>query len=177
MIEVEAKVRIDNPSRIRQKASDIAKFIGVEHKIDDYYTLENLKNYPLKSIRIRKKKGHYVVNIKKSISHVGKVHAKREFEFEIKDVATFVNLLKDFGFRKWLTKEKTTYNYEINKNFHIEINNVKGLGWFLEVEYLAEKNQVSMARNKVQGIIRKMGFEEKGIVVEGYTKLLWNLKH
>lgn len=177
MIEVEAKVKIENLGEIRKKSSKIARFVGIVRKHDDYYTLEDLNKYPMKSIRVRKKKGMYEINIKKSISRIDGVHAKREFEFAIKDAETFIELMKDFGFRKWLTKEKVTYNYEISKQFHIEINNVKHLGWFLEVEYLAEKNQIPMARRKVLGVIKRMGFDEKDIVVDGYTKLLWNLRH
>jgi len=34
--------------------------------------------------------------------------------------------------RKWLRKEKRCEIYTIKKNFHIELNHVKNLGWFVE---------------------------------------------
>ena len=44
MIEVEAKIRISEPDKIRKLAGKIGKFKGRVKKIDDYYTLEDLKN-------------------------------------------------------------------------------------------------------------------------------------
>lgn len=176
MIEVEAKIRIDNPKEIRKKISKIAKYDGKYKKVDHYYTLESLKKYPKKCLRIRKNNKDYEVNIKKKVSKLEHIHAKNEVEFNIRDIKTFLDLIKDFGFKKWIAKYKTTYNYEINKRFHIEVNHVRKLGWFLEVEYLAKRGEIPKARKKVLEIVKKLGFDKKKIIEDGYTKMLWDLK-
>ncbi len=173
MIEVEAKVKIDYPKECRAMARKYGRFVGVQEKIDDYYTLENVKSYPKKSLRIRRKNNIYEVNFKQKISLLEGVYAKKESEFKVSDIESFLELIGDFGFKKWLRKYKRSEIYEVSKKFHIEINFVKGLGWFLEVEYLANKGEVRKAREKVYSMIRKFGYTEKNVVQDGYTKLLW----
>jgi len=178
MIEVEAKIGIKDPKEFRSKIIKIAKFATKEKRVDDYYTLEPKGKYPKKSLRVRKLGGHYEVNIKNKISYVKGVHAKREVELNSseKDLDTFLSIIKDFGFRKWLRKEKVTELYKIKNNFSIEINNVKGLGWFLEVEYLTKQSGIAKARREVVRVIKKLGVKEKDIIKNGYTKMLWDKK-
>ena len=176
MIEVEAKASIDNPGVLRRLARRYGRYIGKEKKIDDYYTTQPEGKYPMKSVRIRKREGWYEVNFKQKISYARGVHAKKETEFRIGDLKDFIALLKDMGFRLWLRKKKESEVYEIKKNFHIEINKVQGLGWFVEVEYLCNLPEVSKARAAVVGMIEKLGISKSKVIEEGYTKLLWD-KH
>ncbi len=174
MIEVEAKIKVSDPAVFRRRIKKIANFVNKEKKIDDYYTLESLKKYPLKSLRIRKKGNIHEINFKQRLSYANGVHAKNEKEFILKDVEPFLELIRDFGFKQWLRKEKSSETYEISKNFHIEINYVKHLGWFSEIEYLCEKKDIEMARKKVLEIINGLNISKKDIVKEGYTRMLWD---
>ncbi|MEI6732013.1 MAG: class IV adenylate cyclase, partial [archaeon] len=105
------------------------------------------------------------------------VHAKKETEFIVKDISDFLSVIDEFGFRRWLRKEKKTELYRIEKNFHIELNNVRGLGWFVEVEYLTDESHIEYAQRKVEEIIKKLGISKSQIVKSGYTKLLWDKRH
>jgi len=177
MIEVEAKVSIGDPNKFRKLVKKLGKFKGRTKKIDDYYALGKLKEYKKRTLRIRKTGNHYEVNIKNKISYVKGVHAKREVELKSTSkgsLPAFVEIIKDLGFKRWLRKEKTTELYEIKKNFIIEINNVKGLGWFIEVEYLSDLKGIKKARDRVVKIINKLGVSEKEIIKDGYTKMMWN---
>ena len=176
MIEVESKARIINPERFRILAQKLGHYKGKERKIDDYYSLESIKKYPDKSLRIRKRGPIYEINFKQRISYKNDVFAKKETEFKVSDINGFIRLLGEFGFRKWLTKEKYTEIYEIKNKFHIELNHVKKLGWFLEVEYLCGIKDVEKARGEVVSVMNKLGLRKKDFVKEGYTKLLWDKK-
>src|SRR3989344_1783865 len=136
MIEVETKAKIISPERFRIRAQKIGRYKGKERKVDDYYTLESTKHYPQKSLRIRRRSGFFEVNFKERLSYKDNIYAKNETEFKIADIRDFLRLLNEFGFKKWLTKEKYTEIYEIKNNFHIELNHLKNLGWFVEIEYL-----------------------------------------
>ncbi len=177
MIEVEIKVSVKNPEKMRKKALSLGKLVKKEKKIDDYYTLENLKSYPKKSLRIRKADGHYVVNFKAPEGYKKGIWAKKEVEFQTSDIEGFLKLIKDFGFRKWVTKEKECESFEIKKNFHIELNNVKRLGWFVEIEYLADEKDIKKARKEVYEVLRKLGYSEKDAIKAGYTRQLWDKRH
>lgn len=177
MIEVESKAKINDSNAFRIAARSLGRFVGKQEKIDDYYTLEKPGRYPKKSLRIRKRQGHYEINFKHSLGYQHGVHAKKETEFIVKDVNDFLAVINEFGFRKWLRKEKTTELYEIGKNFHIELNNVKGLGWFVEVEYLADEQHIAYARKKVEEVLVKLGIKKNQIIKPGYTKMLWDKRH
>lgn len=186
MIEVEAKVFIsstnnDDVRTLRNKIRTIGKFLRTIKKVDDYYTLENLKRYPRKSLRIRKesgknKQGSYIVNFKKSLGYKKGIHAKKETEFRVSDISGFLSLIDDFGFKKWLRKEKKTELYFIKENFHIELNFVKSLGYYLEVEYLSNMKGKEKARSEVLNVLKRLGVSDGKVVKEGYTKLLWDKK-
>lgn len=176
MIEVEIKIKISSPQIFRRKAKEIAEYIGREKKTDSYYTLEQLNNYPKKSLRIRKKGKFYEINFKERISYSKGIHAKHEEEFRVTSIRNFLNLIKDFGFKKWLVKEKITEIYRIKDNFHIELNYVKHLGWFLEIEYLANnKAEIPKAKKEILKLLKKLNIKGK-ITKDGYTKLLWKKK-
>ncbi|RMD67735.1 class IV adenylate cyclase [Candidatus Pacearchaeota archaeon] len=177
MIEVESKVRVNDVRQVRKKIRALARLKKKVMKIDDYYTLEDARKYPKKSLRIRKNGKVYEINFKKRINYRGGVHAKKETEFRVSDIAGFLELIKDFGFKKWIRKEKYSEIYEIEPRFHIELNRVKKLGWFLEIEYLANPSEIEMARRRVEKVMSALGIKRKEIVKEGYTKLLWNLEH
>lgn len=175
MIEVEAKVVIINPSEFRKKIRKIGTLVSKEKKIDDYYTLQSLNSYPKKSLRIRKINSFYMINFKRHISYSNGVYAKKETEFRVSDLKGFLALIKDFGFRKWVRKEKESEIYRIKKNFHIEVNKVKHLGWFLEIEYLvASEKKIAMARKEIIDVMNLLGIKKRNVTREGYTKMLWD---
>ena len=176
VIEVEAKVSISKLDDLRAKLRKITRFIGREKKADDYYTLQNLAGYPTKSLRVRARKNYHEVNFKQPLSYSNGVWAKNEVEFKIHDLNGFFELLNEFGFRKWLRKEKQTELYK-SGNVGIEINKVKGLGWFMEVEYLCNKKNIAKARKKVVDVLKKLNINKKDIEKSGYTKMLWKKMH
>ncbi len=178
MIEVEAKVKLNNVEEARRKLKKIVRLIKKEKKSDDYYSLAHSKKYPKKSLRIRKRENHYEINFKQKLSYIKGVHAKIESEFNVSDIKNFLKLIKDFGFKKWLTKYKTSEIYRIKNNFNVELNHVKSLGWFLEIEYLVKnENQIPKARKEILEIMKKLNISPNQIRKEGYTKMLWDKLH
>ncbi len=119
----------------------------------------------------------YQINFKEKLSYVKGVHAKRETEFSVSDIKGFLLLINNFGFRNWLVKEKISEIYELKRNFHIELNNVKNLGWFLEIEYLAKPKEIEKARAEILKVMEKLGVKEEEIIKKGYTKMLWERAH
>lgn len=177
-IEVETKIPVKDKdiASVRNRIKQIAKFVKKQTKKDDYYTLEYFQ-YPEKSLRVRDMGKIMEVNFKKRQSFSSCIHAKKEVQFEISDVKGFFELIKDFGFRKWLHKEKVTELYKTKSGVNIELNHVKKLGWFLELEVLCSVKQVSAARKKILSVRDSLGYKESDCEPRGYTKQLWNLKN
>ncbi len=179
MIEVESKIKISNPTSFRKTLSKLFTYKSKQTKIDDYYALGGRGNYAKRSLRVRHTgNGKYVVNFKQRISYLSGIHAKKEEEFQVTDIKHFIDLIQDFGFKKWLTKEKHSEVFQIRKDFTIELNQVKKLGWFAEIEYLVpKKKDVSKARKDILEVMKQLDIKKKDIVKSGYTKMLWALKH
>jgi len=178
-LEVETKVRIDNVNELRKKIKKIANFTKTETRKDDYFAIKRrIKySYPKKAFRIRSNKNEYVVNFKKWLTKYWDkdVIVKEEFEFKIREPKPFLDLMRDLGFIQWMTKIKNSesYKHKRDKRIIIEINKVKHLGYFMEIEYLAKKYEMEKAKRKIRRVLKELEIKPKQIDNTGYTKMLW----
>ncbi len=183
LLEVETKVRLSSKEvpELREKIKKIAKFDKKEKRGDDYFALHKKfrkHDYPKKAFRIRHNGKKYIVNFKKWLTKYWdkSVVVKEEFEFEIEHPNEFLALMKDLGFVQWMKKFKTTesYNHKKDKRIIIEINYVKHLGYFMEMEYICKKSEMNKAKAKIKGVLKELGIKQKQIHNIGYTKMLWD---
>lgn len=184
LLEVETKVKInkDEVSDLRNKIKKIAKFEKKKRKSDDYFAIPLkrvgiIRRYPKKAFRIRNDGDSYVINFKKWLKKywTNEIVIKEEYEFETKSPNKFLYLMKDLGFRQWLKKFKISesYTYKKNKKVNIEINKVRHLGYFMEIEYIAEKKEMKKAVKTVYNILNELEINFKKVTNIGYTKMLW----
>ena len=183
-LEVETKVRIKDVKALREKIKKIAKFEKKETRGDDYFALKRKFRrhaYPKKAFRIRKKLDKFEVNFKKWLTKYwdDEVVVKQEFEFILKDKEQVDNLLalfRDLGFVEWVKKRKTSesYTHKKDKRIVIEINKVEHLGYFMEIEYLAQPSEMEKAKKKIHETLKELGIDKKDIDNTGYTKMLWD---
>jgi predicted adenylyl cyclase CyaB len=179
MLEIETKVGLDKKevSELRKKIKKIARFKRKSRKADDYFAVKG-KGYPKKAFRIRKEGDSYIINFKRWLrSYWTKdIVVKEEFEFETKSPKKFLALMEDLGFVEWLKKFKVSesYTYKKNPKVNIEINQVKHLGYFMEIEYIAKKSEMKKAINTIRSILQDLGIDSKKVDNTGYTKMLWN---
>ncbi len=183
-LEIETKVRIQNINELREKIQKIAVFEKKEIKEDDYFAIKRkFKKYssPKKAFRIRNNGKEHIVNFKKWLTKYWdkKVVVKEEIEFKIKEIESFLDLMKDLGFVQWMkkTKNSESYKYKKDKRITIEINKVKHLGCFMEIEYLCSKQEIEKGKIKIKKILKELEINPKHIDNTGYTKMLWKLKN
>ncbi|MFQ5531853.1 MAG: class IV adenylate cyclase [Candidatus Nanoarchaeia archaeon] len=180
--EVETKVKVKNINELRKKVKQIATYKEKQVKSDEYFTLRKSgKYYPEKAFRIRKVSGKYIVNFKKWNKSLWdkQVVVKEEYEFELKHRDIFLLMLKDLGMYKWINKTKMseTYQYKKNSKLSIELNKVKKLGWFMEIEYLTKsKSEIKKAKILIKKVLKQLNIKQKDIDNTGYTKMLWGRK-
>ena len=183
-LEVETKAHVRNPAELRKKILRIARFEKKQTRGDDYFAIKRrrfgIQVYPKKAFRIRQKPDKYEVNFKKWLKKYWDkdIVVKQEFEFELKDkenVDELLALFKDLGFVEWIKKRKTSesYTYKKDKRLVIEINKVQHLGYFMEIEYLAQPSEMEMAKKKIRQALKELEINPKDIDNTGYTKMLW----
>jgi len=183
-LEVETKAKIKNLPEIREKIKQIAKFYKKEKKTDQYFALKT-GIYPRKAFRIRACSEGYVINFKKWLKQYWDkdIVVKEEFEFKIKnkqEIEHFLALLKDLFFKRWIEKIKITeaYKYKKDPRLIIEINYVKYLGYWIEIEYLCKSkaSEVKKAKKKIREVLKLLNIKQKDIDNTGYTKMLYELR-
>lgn len=180
-LEVETKVKLEDSQipKLRKKIKQIAKFKKKGQKADDYFAIQK-KGYPQKAFRFRTTKDGVEITFKKHLKKywTKEVVVKKEFEFTLKgkeEKKDILELFSDFGFKEWVRKVKRneTYIYKANKNISIEINHVKNLGYFIEMEYLCQKNDVKKAIKALTNLLKELEIDFNQIDNTGYTKMLW----
>ena len=178
-LEVETKSKIRNVSKLREKIKKIAKLEKKESRSDDYFALHRKfrkKGYPKRAFRIRKKPDKYEINFKKKKYYDDYIVVKQEFEFETKNPDDFLALMFDMGFVQWMKKFKQSESYlhKKDKRIIIEINKVRHLGYFMEIEYLCQPHEVRTAKKKIMDVLMELGITKEDIDNVGYTRRLWD---
>jgi len=180
-LEVETKVKLEKSQipALRRRIKEIAVFEKEGTKADDYFAIQN-SGYPKKAFRVRATHDAFEVNFKKWLTEywTKEVVVKQEFEFKLRgkeEVADLLALFKDLGFTEWVKKIKKneTYVHKKDKRISIEINNVKHLGYFMEIEYLAQPHEMKTAIHKITNTLKELGIDFNQIDNTGYTKMLW----
>lgn len=183
-LEVETKIKIDDDkvNDFRKRIKKIASFVKKGRKEDDYFAIRRrIKScYPKKAFRIRASKDEFEVNFKKWLTKywTHDIVVKQEFEFKLKGkeaVEDLLALFRDLGFIEWVKKIKDneTYSYKKDKRLEIEINKVKHLGYFIEMQYLCKLNELKKARKRIREVLKILKVNPEQIDNIGYTKMLW----
>jgi len=180
-LEVETKVKLydSDVPKLREKIKEIAKLKKRGQKADDYFAIQK-KGYPKKAFRFRTTKNGVEVTFKRHLKKywTKEVVVKKEFEFTLAgkdEKEDLLELFKDFGFEEWVRKIKRneTYAYKKNKEISIEINHVKHLGYFMEIEYLCQESNVKKAIRQITNLLKELEIDFNQIDNTGYTKMLW----
>lgn len=180
-LEVETKIKLEDSQvkEMRERIKKIAKFSKKGKKEDDYFAIQRW-GYPKKAFRVRALKDRYEVNFKKwkTKNWTKDVVVKQEYEFVLKEkeqVKDLLELFRDLGFKEWIKKIKwnETYKWKEDPKVSIEINKVKHLGYFIELEYLALPSEMEKARNKLRKVMSLLKINLNQIDNTGYTKMLW----
>ena len=180
-LEVECKVKLEDSQvpKLRKRIKKIARFKKKGTKKDDYFAIQK-HGFPKKAFRIRALKDKFEVCFKKKVKRLysSDIVVKQEFEFTLKEkgeVQDLLALFTDMGFKEWVKKIKRneTYSYNKNKKLSIEINHVKNLGYFMEMEYLCQEAEAEKAKNLIRRILNELEIDSNQIDNTGYTKMLW----
>lgn len=168
MQEIEAKVPISKKDflRLKKELDKTADFKGEKTKKDTYYGDDKTVH-----IRLRETDDELILAVKNKISKNG-IESNTEVEWKIADKKEFEKFLKKISIKPWIKKVKITRAYQF-KGFNIELNYVKGLGYFLEIERVVKsKGKIPKTKKELIDIFKKFGFKQKQFEKKYYVDLL-----
>ena len=194
-IEIELKAWVPDPEELKKKISNMAIFRGTFEKNDIFFSKISVvqPDFLLKKtaglggntgygVRIRQEtftdidgisKQVYLVTCKIKEVREG-IEANDEKEFEVSSDSAFKEFLLQLGFEEKTRKRKKGSSYTYN-NMTVELTEVEGLGWFVELEILLperDEKQIKLEKEKLLCFLDGLGISRNSIESRGYTAML-----
>ncbi|MBI5732113.1 MAG: class IV adenylate cyclase [Candidatus Magasanikbacteria bacterium] len=168
MYEIEAKVPLERADfeRLKRELPKIAEKKGKSEKKDFYYG--NLNHLYL---RIRQMDQGAILSLKSKKTEKG-IEMNQEMELPVKSIKKLQSLLKKMGFECAAKKEKTTELYQ-SDSLKIELNKVKRLGYYLEIETIVKSEaDIPKAKKRLIETFTRLGYSQKDFEKKYYLQLL-----
>jgi len=174
MKEIEVKAYLKNKDQIIDKLKTLGCILSESvRQIDTVYTRipaktveEYLKNDHFARIR-EKSDGRFIFTVKKPLSN--KVLTKTEHETEIKNVKELEQALLLMGYQVANKVIKVRQTAHV-KDFEICIDEVEGMGSFIEVEKMSE-DDADLVRKDLNEFLVSLGVSLQDEVRKGYDIL------
>ena len=170
-MEVEAKLKIENPEEVKKRLIEMGVvFSEKEQHHDSYFIRKGEEKSTRKPgdflLRIRDTGNKRFLTFKGLTDQVG---AWEEYEVEINDPEEMKKILRRIGFTTLfiITKEREPGTLD---GFEVNLDNVEGLGHFIEVALESEDKKD--ARKRIIDFVNKLGFRENEIEHRGYAAIL-----
>lgn len=177
MYEVEVKARLRNRAELVKKLESFGcKFSDELHQVDQVYFPEGLTFPPpigTGILRVRNQDGKYFFTLK--ISQSGRQDSI-ERELQISDGEMMIEIVKLLKYQEAPTvdKKRTKTKY---KDMTIELDVVKDLGEFIEVEKIVADENIEVRKNiqhELANFIETLGVSKEDLLVNSkYDIMLW----
>ena len=145
-IEIEIQVNIENTKPLIDFLEKNAEFKKETRQIDEYFSPAH-RNFigvrPVKEwLRLRDSSGKYSINYKNwYFDEDGKSHYCDEYETKVEDIDQIKKILDVLNFKSIVKVDKKRRIW-IYKDYEIAVDSVKGLGDFVEIEYIGKEEEV-----------------------------------
>lgn len=172
MYEVEAKISIskNDYNILYTKISKFADKVGDFYKKDIYYSDKD--DYFMRIREFDNKE--FFLTIKNKTIDLS-IETNDELEFQIDSFEDFNNLFFELGFSKIKRKEKISQVFRY-KNANLELNEIKSLGYFLEIEILLEnESEIFQAKKDLENLFLNLGYSSADFEKRYYLDLLDDL--
>ncbi len=175
MLEVEVKLQPDEQKRLalRDQLRESAGGEPVIHQQQDIYFSHPDRDFKARdeALRLRVDDGLFLTWKGPKLDPPLKTREEIEFGLAT-DPATATRLLTALGFEQAATVSKTREQWSLANpcRANICLDNVVGLGWFVEVEVLAE--EAAAGREQIEKVLLHLGLDQEPFLQTSYLGLL-----
>ena len=160
MIEVEVKGYGND--EVFEKVRKNFRLIRKEYHEDTYYQhpcRDFSKTDEALRIRVRRFNGHFEAFLTYKGPKIDpRSKTREEIEVPIEDPDAHARILESLGFREVLTVEKVREKYYVEKGITLTLDEVEGLGKFVEIEAITDdKSKVPELVEKLREILLELG--------------------
>lgn len=143
--EIEIQINLEHSKPLLEFLKKNAEFKKQTHQIDKYFTPAHrnfIETRPAKEwLRLRNADDKYSINYKNwHHDENGKSHHCDEYESNIENLDSLEKIFNALNIKPLITVDKLRKIWHY-KNYEISIDTVKGLGDFVEIEYLGNENK------------------------------------
>ncbi len=177
--EIEVKARVHSlkviMAKLKKLGCKMSKPVIQDDIIFANYSGPFTVHHPGENIlRIRKSKNKILFTVKQSQKN--ELDAI-EHETIVEDARELQSIIQLLGYKEEVRVHKTRIKSEY-KNWEICLDDVRGLGKFIEAEEITdEKADSDQVQNKLFDFLRTLGVEEKDRVMNGYDTLMYSKLH
>ncbi len=145
-VEIEIQVKIENSQPLLALLEKNADFNGEKQQKDEYFSPANrsfIEVRPIKEwLRLRNSGGKFSLNYKNwHYDEDGKSNYCDEYETEIGDLVQLKKILGTLNFKPLVQVDKLRRIWTY-KDYEIAVDSVKGLGDFVEIEYIGKDKEI-----------------------------------
>lgn len=175
--EIELKARVNEPEKTKKLLESLYGEAENILKDDIYYIYRNIGTEHGQPVRLRSENNKNVVTLKQK-SVANGVEINDELEFEVDNPENFLKYMQLTGAEQWLTKKKRGWKFDSDTDAGqavIELCEVIGLGWFLEIEIVIEspeQDQIEKAMNTIHKILEAAEISSDKIEPRYYSEML-----
>jgi adenylate cyclase class 2 len=193
-LEIELKARLDESTPVEQRLSRLGTYCHSYKKSDSYwFPVQIGAGFPPSGVRVRRESGteadgaayETVLVTYKQKEITDGIEVNDEREFTVSAALPFEDLLTCLGLHKGISKEKQGRAWTIPPEtagqsgaeqppILAELSLVTGLGWFLELEIIAEDDgqTVEESRKRLLALLEKLEIPADRIESKPYTTML-----
>lgn len=174
MYEIEMKASIEEPDVIRRRLQSRSEFGGQFYKSDLYFSSASGVTFRLRREESSgRSEALYRVTVKEKQLAEG-CEVNREVEFDVSNTEAFRQFALMTGAVELIRKVKRGELFLLD-GVNLELCEIEGLGWFLEMEMLTESEESSVhdqCRLKLQQLLSLFAIDADQVVTEYYIDLL-----
>lgn len=168
-MEIELRAKLKDGSKLIKalKQRRVFVFQGLKKEKDLYFKHKADHDRKL-IIRIRRSGGRGLLTFK--ARSTGQDTAWQEVDLPLAHPQELATLLLSSGYEEVvvITKVRCTFGY---KTFEVNIDRIKELGWFVEVEAKGGAKQRKILEMGIKLMLLDFGVKEKDIIYQGYVPL------
>lgn len=179
--EIEVKLQIDEDkySTLLIFMKEIAMFKSEKHQIDIYYSPDGENYYDRgdRCLRIRIEDNKSMLSYKRIYGENTSQQFIEEYETCVESPEMMSNILKALNYRSEIIVDKRRLEYSTEDGFLVALDNVKDLGFFVEIENKNEEEAIEKRNDDLVYFVRFLDLDMSWRNTEGYSNMLYKKKY